>query len=74
MGADPGEVNGRFDTRVPAADHGDALFLVERAVAVGAEGHSTAEVFFLAGNAELRHFAPIARMTALVQSTSPPLR
>ncbi len=50
---DAGEVDRRLDTRVAAADHGDALALVELTVAVGAEVHAVVGVLLLAGNVQL---------------------
>ena len=55
VGDDAGQVDGRLDARVAAADHRHALALEQRAVAVRAEAHALGLVFLLAGHA---HFAP----------------
>src|SRR3546814_19183327 len=53
MGDEAGEVDRGLDAAVPAADHRDALALVERAVAVRAIGAALVAIFVLARHAEL---------------------
>jgi len=55
MGHHTGEVDRGLDTGVAPADHGDALALEQRAVAVRAVGHALAAEFLLAGHV---HLAP----------------
>ena len=50
-----GQVDGRFHTRVATADHGHALALEQRAIAVRAIGHALVLVFLLARHV---HVAP----------------
>src|SRR3546814_18174584 len=53
MGDEAGEVDRGLDAAVAAADHRDALALVERAVAVRAIGDALVAIFVLARHAEL---------------------
>nr|GEU28309.1 hypothetical protein [Tanacetum cinerariifolium] len=50
-----GQIDGRFHARVAAADHGHALALEQRTVAVRAVRHALVAVFLLAGHVD---FAP----------------
>ncbi len=52
---DAGQADRRFDTGVPATDHGGALALVERAVAVRTVGNASVGIFLFTGHA---HVAP----------------
>ena len=48
-----GQVDGRFDARIAAADDGHLLALEQRAVAVRAVGHALGAVFGLAGHVDV---------------------
>ena len=53
MGDDAGEVDGRLDAGIAAADHRHALALEQRAVAMRAIGHALVAIFGLAGHVHL---------------------
>ena len=53
MADQAGQVNGCFNTRVAAANHGHALTLEQRAVAMRAVSHALVLVFVLAGHVDI---------------------